>query len=88
MVLTRRAMSSLTEVQLATVGLMQAGSVALTFRCNLSFEDNVTSGRMVRRGGEALVKKGRKKKKISMKTNEKKNPCKTKCSRIGFPELV
>ena len=56
-------MSSLTEVQLATVGLMQAGSVALTFRCNLSFEDNVTSGRMVRRGGEALVKKGRKKKK-------------------------
>ena len=80
-------MSILTEVQLATVGLMQAGSVALTFRCNsdvgiglnFNFKANVTSGRMVRRGGEASVKKGRRKKKISMKT------CETKCSRIGFP---
>ena len=76
-------MSSLTEVQLATVGLMQAGSVALTFRCNLSFEDNVTSGRMVRRGGEASVKKGRRKKKTSMKTTVKKNPCKQNVFRLG-----
>jgi len=64
-------MSSLTEVQLATVGLMQAGSVALT------------SGRMVRRGGEASVKKGRRKKKISMKTTVKKNPCKQNVFGLG-----
>ena len=41
-------MSRLTELQSATDGLMQAGSVALTLRentqLNFSFKDNVTSG--------------------------------------------
>ena len=87
-------MSSLTELQSATDGLMQAGSDTLTLRENrkrtqLHFKVNVTSGRMVKRGGEPSAKKGRRKTRMSMKTTtKKKNPCEPKFSQIGFSELV
>ena len=71
-VLTRRAMSSLTEVQLATEGLKQAGSVALTLRhCSPLQGERITSGSIVRRGGEPSAKKGRRRKEINMKTSLK-----------------
>ena len=84
-------MSSLTEVQSATVGLMQAGSVALTLKQipdRTQLQDNVTSGRMVRRGGEASAKKGSRRRKMNMKTNMKKNPCEANFSQKRFSELV
>ena len=50
--------------------------------------ERITSGSIVRRGGEPSAKKGRKSREINMKTSLKFDLCKTKSSRVGFSEIV